>query len=199
MFGLLQRRRPCDHDHGRAQLGPAAALSSGGARRGRGRPRPVRRQRVRRPEAIHARIKKNTKVVAVNHGSNVIGTVQPAARSARSAASTASTLWSMLADRREDADRRAGDEYRRAVLHRPQVADGFDRHRRNVRAGGREHPADAGRRHRRAVRAARAPRRVPVAHGIRDAERDRDGGPATRASSGCRSRASRRSTRTRCG
>ncbi len=30
------------------------------------------------PDAIRARIKKNTKVVALNHGSNVIGTVQPA-------------------------------------------------------------------------------------------------------------------------
>jgi cysteine desulfurase / selenocysteine lyase len=30
------------------------------------------------PDAIRARIRKNTKVVALNHGSNVIGTVQPA-------------------------------------------------------------------------------------------------------------------------
>jgi cysteine desulfurase / selenocysteine lyase len=29
------------------------------------------------PDAIRARIRKNTKVVAINHGSNVIGTVQP--------------------------------------------------------------------------------------------------------------------------
>lgn len=31
------------------------------------------------PDAIRARIRKNTKVVAINHGSNVIGTVQPLA------------------------------------------------------------------------------------------------------------------------
>jgi len=35
------------------------------------------------PEAIRARIRKNTRVVALNHGSNVIGTVQPAAEIGR--------------------------------------------------------------------------------------------------------------------
>lgn len=35
------------------------------------------------PDAIRARIRKNTKVVAINHGSNVIGTVQPVAEIGR--------------------------------------------------------------------------------------------------------------------
>ena len=87
------------------------------------------------PQDVARAIQPNTRLVVVNHGSNVIGTVQPLAAIGRVCRERGVPLVrGCLADRRRRADRHARHEHRRAGLHRPQGADGRHRDRRAVRA-----------------------------------------------------------------
>ena len=133
------------------------------------------------PDAIRARIRTNTRVVALNHASNVIGTVQPVGEIGRICREHGIRL---VVDASQTAGKIPIDVQAMNIdvlcftghksLMGPTGIGGM-----YVREGV-EHPADARRRHRRALRAARAPRRVPVAHGVRDAERDGHRGPERR-------------------
>ena len=95
-----------------------------------GRRRRHRRSRRRSPAAITPK----TRLIAMTHASNVLGTVQPIARDRPHRPRARPALpGRRRPDRRRHSDRRAGHEHRPARLPRPQVAARADRHRRAVR------------------------------------------------------------------
>ena len=133
------------------------------------------------PAAIAAKFKKNTKVVAVNHASNVIGTVQPVGEIGRLCAERGIHL---VVDASQTAGKIPIDVQALNIdvlcftghksLMGPTgiggmyVRDGVEI--RHTRAGG----------HRGAVRAPPAPRRVSLADGVRHAQRQWHRRPARR-------------------
>ena len=118
------------------------------------------------PDEIRKRLRKNTKVVAINHASNVIGTVQPLKAIGSLCRSTAFTWSSMrVAVGRQGANRRSGDEHLRGLFHGAQVAHGTDGHRRGLHRGGRGGSSHPSGRNGSEVGAARASRGVSVSAG----------------------------------
>ena len=133
------------------------------------------------PAEITRRLRRTTKLVAVNHGSNVIGTIQPVAEIGRRVPGPRRAApGGRVADRRSRPHRRGENGHRRARLHRPQVAARPDGHRRAVRAGRGGHPPHAVRRHRCELRESLPPRGVPLPSGGGHRQRARHRRPALR-------------------
>ena len=84
LFGLLSRGDHAITTTRRAQLGPPPAVSPGAVSRRRGGSRPVRRQGIRGSRCHRRGVQRaHESGLAINHASNVIGTVQPIAEIGR--------------------------------------------------------------------------------------------------------------------
>ena len=103
------------------------------------------------PTPFDKAITPKTRLIAMTHASNVLGTVQPIAEIGQHRPrARAAFPRRCRPDRRRRPDRRAGDAHRPARLPRPQVAARPDRHRRPLRRHhGHRSQRLARRRHRR--------------------------------------------------
>ena len=104
------------------------------------------------PDDIARAMRPNTKLVIVNHGSNVIGTVQPVKEIGRICRERGVTFVVDTAQTAGiDSHQHEGDEHRRRRIHRPQSAHGEHGHRRPLYSQARRSQAGAQRRYRRAL------------------------------------------------
>jgi len=125
----------------------------------------IQRARIHRAWTSFARRYAQTRgVVIVNHGSNVIGTVQPIKEIGAICRETRSHL-------RRDTAQTAGvipidmkrDEHRRSRLHRPQGPDGKHGNRRTLGSQARRDSSGPQRRHWRALGGPLSPDRLSMA------------------------------------